>query len=57
MFWHNHFAIADKDMLDCWNTGAYTREVIRPNMFHSSTDLVKAVTTSWTMTAHLDNSQ
>ena len=57
MFWHNHFAIAEKDMLGCWNTGAYTREVIRPNMCGSFTDLVKAVTTSWTMIAHLDNSE
>ena len=57
LFWHNHFAIAEKDMLGCWNTGAYTREIIRPNMCGSFTDLVKAVTTSWTMIHHLDNSE
>lgn len=56
-FWHNHFAIAEKDMLASWNTGAYTREIIRPNMCGSYTDLVKAVTTSWTMIHHLDNSE
>ena len=57
LFWHNHFAIAEKDLLASWNTGAYTREIIRPNMCGSFTDLVKAVTTSWTMIHHLDNSE
>jgi len=57
LFWHNHFAIAEKDMLASWNTGAYTREIIRPNMCGSFTELVKAVTTSWTMIHHLDNSK
>jgi len=57
LFWHNHFAISEKDLLADWNTGAYTREIIRPNMCGSFTDLVKAVTTSWTMIHHLDNSQ
>lgn len=57
LFWHNHFAIAEKDLLASWNTGAYTRETIRPNMCGSFTDLVKAVTTSWTMIHHLDNSE
>lgn len=57
LFWHNHFTISDKDMLACWNTGAYTREIIRPNMCGNFTDLVKAVTTSWTMMHHLDNSE
>ena len=57
LFWHNHFAVAEKAMLACWNTGAYTRETIRPNMCGSFTDLVKAVTTSWTMIHHLDNSE
>ena len=56
LFWNNHFAIAQKDLLASWNTGAYTRETIRPNMCGSFTDLVKAVTTSWTMIHHLDNS-
>ena len=57
LFWHNHFAIAEKDLLACWNTGAYTRETIRPHMCGSFTDLVKAVTMSWTMIHHLDNSE
>ena len=57
LFWHNHFAISEKDMLASWNTGAYTREIIRPYMCGSFTDLVKAVTTSWTMIHHLDNSE
>lgn len=57
LFWHNHFAIAEKDLLASWNTGAYTREIIRPNMCGSFTELVKAVTTSWTMIHHLDNSE
>lgn len=57
LFWHNHFAIAEKDLLASWNTGAYTREIIRPNMCGSFTDMVKAVTTSWTMIHHLDNSE
>ena len=57
LFWHNHFTIAEKDLLASWNTGAYTREIIRPNMCGSFTDLVKAVTTSWTMMHHLDNSE
>lgn len=54
-FWSNHFAIAEKDMLDCWNTGAYQREIIRPNICGNFTDLVKKVTLSWTMIHHLDN--
>ena len=54
-FWANHFAISEKDMLDRWNTGAYQREVIRPNMCGNFTDLVKKVTVSWTMIHHLDN--
>ena len=57
LFWHNHFAIAEKDFLASFNTGAYTREIIRPNMCGNFTDLVKAVTTSWTMIHHLDNSE
>jgi len=57
LFWHNHFAIAEKDLLACWNTGAYTRETIRPHMCGRFTDLVKAVTMSWTMIHHLDNSE
>ena len=56
-FWCNHFAISDKDMLSQWNTGAYQREIIRPNICGNFTDLVKKVTTSWTMIHHLDNSQ
>lgn len=57
LFWNNHFAIAEKDMLASFNTGSYTREIIRPNMCGTFTDLVKAVTTSWTMIHHLDNSE
>ena len=56
-FWCNHFAISEKDMLAQWNTGAYQREIIRPNICGNFTDLVKKVTTSWTMIHHLDNSQ
>lgn len=60
LFWHDHLTIAEKDLLASRNTGAYTgaytREIIRPNMCGSFTDLVKAVTTSWTMIHHLDNS-
>ena len=48
-FWCNHFAISEKDMLAQWNTGAYQREIIRPNICGNFTDLVKKVTTSWTM--------
>ena len=57
LFWCNHFAISEKDMLDRWNTGAYHREVIRPHICGNFTDLVKQVTTSWTMIHHLDNSE
>ena len=56
-FWCNHFAISKKDMLSQWNTGAYQREVIRPHICGNFTDLVKEVTTSWTMIHHLDNSE
>jgi len=56
-FWCNHFAISEKDMLERWNTGAYQREIIRPNICGNFTDLVKKVTVSWTMIHHLDNAQ
>ena len=38
-------------------TGAYHREVLRPHMTGSFTDLVKAATTSWAMIRNLDNSE
>ena len=57
LFWCNHFAISEKDMLDRWNTGGYQREIIRPNICGNFTDLVKKVTLSWTMIHHLDNTQ
>ena len=57
LFWCNHFAISEKDMLDRWNTGAYHREIIRPHICGNFTELVTKVTTSWTMIHHLDNSE
>ncbi len=56
-FWGNHFAISDKDFLAEFSTGPYQREIIRPNMVNTFEEMVKAVTTSWCMIHHLDNSE
>ena len=56
-FWGNHFAITDKDFMPEFATGAYQREILRPHMTGSFTDLVKAATTSWAMIRNLDNSE
>ena len=56
-FWGNHFAITDKDFMPEFATGAYHREILRPHMTGSFTDLVKAATTSWAMIRNLDNSE
>ena len=57
LFWGNHFAISEKDFLAEFSTGPYQREVIRPNMVKTFEDMVQAVTTSWCMIHHLDNSE
>ena len=56
-FWGNHFAISEKDFLAEFSTGPYQREIIRPNMVNTFEQMVKAVTTSWCMIHHLDNSE
>ncbi len=57
MFWGNFFAISEKDFLANYSTGAYQREVIRPNLNQSFEKMVYDVTTSWAMIHHLDNSE
>ena len=49
--------ISEKDFLAEFSTGPYQREVIRPNMVKTFEDMVQAVTTSWCMIHHLDNSE
>jgi len=56
-FWSNHFAISEKDFLAEFSSGPYQREIIRPNMVKTFEDMVQAVTTSWCMIHHLDNSE
>ena len=56
-FWGNHFAITNKDFMPEFTTGAYHREILRPHLTGSFTDLVKAATVSWAMIHNLDNSQ
>ncbi len=57
MFWGNFFAISEKDFLANYSTGAYQREIIRPNLNQSFEKMVYDVTTSWAMIHHLDNSE
>jgi len=57
LFWGNHFAISEKDFLAEFSTGPYQREIIRPNMIKTFEDMVHAVTKSWCMIHHLDNSE
>ena len=57
MFWGNFFTISDKDYLARYSTGAYQREIIRPNLNQSFEKMVYDVTTSWAMILHLDNSE
>ena len=57
MFWGNFFAISEKDFLANYSTGAYHREIIRPNLNQTFEKLVYDVTTSWAMIHHLDNSE
>lgn len=57
LFWGNHFAISEKDFLAEFSTGPYQREIIRPNMLKTFEDMLYAVTTSWCMIHHLDNSE
>jgi len=57
LFWGNHFAISEKDFLAEFSTGPYHREIIRPNMVKTFEDMVQAVTKSWCMIHHLDNSE
>ena len=40
-----------------FTTGPYHREILRPHMTGSFTDMVKAATTSWAMIHNLDNSE
>tara|TARA_B100001939_G_C16924975_1_gene611162 strand:+ start:297 stop:1730 length:1434 start_codon:yes stop_codon:yes gene_type:complete len=54
-FWSNHFAIAEKDLLNNYTTGAYTREIIRPNLIKSFEQMCVDATVSHTMMLHLDN--
>ncbi len=56
-FWSNFFAISEKDFLANYSTGAYHREIIRPNLNQSFDKMVYDVTTSWAMIHHLDNSE
>jgi len=57
MFWGNFFAISEKDFLANYSTGAYQREIIRPNLNQTFEKMVYDVTTSWAMIHHLDNSE
>ena len=57
MFWGNFFAISEKDFLANYSTGAYHREIIRPNLNQTFEKMVYDVTTSWAMIHHLDNSE
>jgi len=57
MFWGNFFAISEKDFLANYSTGAYQREIIRPNLNQTFEKMVYEVTTSWAMIHHLDNSE
>lgn len=56
-FWGNHFAISEKDLLAHFSVGPYQREIIRPNMIKTFEEMLLAVTTSWCMIHHLDNSE
>ena len=49
MFWGNFFAISEKDFLANYSTGAYQREIIRPNLNQTFEKMVYDVTTSWAM--------
>ncbi|MDA9170733.1 DUF1800 domain-containing protein [Alphaproteobacteria bacterium] len=55
-FWGNHFAISKKDYMSNYTTGPYHREIIGPALTGNFFDLLKSVTTSWSMIHHLDNS-
>ena len=57
LFWNNFFAISDKDFLANYSTGAYHREIIRPNLNQSFEKMVYDATVSWAMIHHLDNSE
>ena len=57
LFWSNFFAISDKDFLANYSTGAYHREIIRPNLNKSFEKMVYDATVSWAMIHHLDNSE